>query len=298
MHPAFALVPILTLVLGPRLWVGYVLKQHNRRDEGLPLNASELARELLDKHGLHGVRVELTDLGDHYDPMAKAVRISRDKYQRRSLTAITTAAHETAHALQDASGFGPFLWRTRLVKVAQRTGEVGMVLLLSVPAAALLSRDPLPPAVIGGAALAMLATGLVAQLATLPCELDASFRRALPMLRQGYIGDGQAGDASEILFACSLTYVASSLLSILNIWPWVGRPMVRAGAIVAGNAHVSQLVSTASSDALMSAPSPASKAGSLVVLRRGPEQQPLAEKALRRLAKPLIRGWIRLADMH
>jgi Zn-dependent membrane protease YugP len=293
MHPAFALVPILTLVLGPRLWVGYVLKQHNGRDARLPLNASELARELLDMHGLRGVRVELTDLGDHYDPMAKAVRISRDKFDRRSLTAITTAAHETAHALQDASGFGPFLWRTRLVKVAHRTGEVGMVLLLSVPAAALLSRDPLPPVVIGGAALAMLATGLLAQLATLPCELDASFRRALPMLRQGYIGEGQARDASEILFACSLTYVASSLLSILNIWPWIGRPMVRAGAMAAGNAYVDQLVSAAQSGALKGAP----RAGSPIGRRRGGKQQPLAEKALRRLAKPLIRGWIRLAGM-
>ncbi len=297
MHPAFALVPILTLVLGPRLWVGYVLKQHNRRDARLPLNASELARELLDRHGLRGVRVEVTDLGDHYDPMAKAVRISRDKYDRRSLTAVTTAAHETAHALQDASGFGPFMWRTRLVKVAQRTGEVGMVLLLSVPAAALLSRDPLPPVVIGGAALGMLGTGLLAQLATLPCELDASFRRALPMLREGYIGDAQARDASEILFACSLTYVASSLLSILNIWPWIGRPMARAGAMVTGNAYVNQLVSAAPSGVLEGAPAPAEKAGSPIVQRRGPKRERLAEKALRRLVKPLIRGWIRLAGM-
>jgi hypothetical protein len=45
----------------------------------------------------------------------------------------------------------------------------------------------LPTILLGTAALAMLGTGMAAQLSGLPTELDASFRRALPMLKEGYM---------------------------------------------------------------------------------------------------------------
>mgnify|MGYP000606223936 CR=1 FL=1 len=48
------------------------------------------------------MRVEYTDLGDHYDPEARAVRLSAANYEGRSLTAVTVAAH----GLQVVAGFG------------------------------------------------------------------------------------------------------------------------------------------------------------------------------------------------
>jgi hypothetical protein len=53
-HPVVVLVPALALILGPRLWVGHVLKQHNRRDLASARRAGDLARELLDKNQLQG----------------------------------------------------------------------------------------------------------------------------------------------------------------------------------------------------------------------------------------------------
>ena len=111
------------------------------------MTAGELARQLLDRQQLHSVQVETTDMGDHYDHHSKAVRLNRDKIDRKTLTAATTAAHEVAHALQDASGYGPFVWRTRLVMVAQVAVEVGSVMLLAVPVTALVTRKPVPPVV-------------------------------------------------------------------------------------------------------------------------------------------------------
>jgi Zn-dependent membrane protease YugP len=55
----------------------------------------------------------VTDKGDHYDPIAKVVRLSADNFNGRSVTAVTVAAHEVGHALQDARGFGLLHWRTR-----------------------------------------------------------------------------------------------------------------------------------------------------------------------------------------
>jgi Zn-dependent membrane protease YugP len=267
-----------------------VLKQHNRRDEEFSGTAGEVARELLDRHQLQKVKVEVTDLGDHYDPETKAVRLGRDKFHRKSLTAVTTAAHEVAHALQDASDYGPFVWRTRLVKVAQVTGDVGSVLLLAVPVAALITRQAVPPIFIGAAAVAMLGTGVAAQVAALPSELDASFGRALPLLRADYITGEQVASARKILLACSLTYVASSLVAVMHIWPWLGR---RPAYLVSANP--SNIARTEATEALFG--------GSIRKTRR-PTDSPsptfaasnrrpgVIEQLVRVIAKPVIRGWL------
>jgi Zn-dependent membrane protease YugP len=294
MHPILVLAPALALVLGPRLWVRHVLAKHNRRDIASARSAGELARELLDKNRLQTVKVESTDIGDHYDPVVKSVRLARDNIDRRTLTALTTAAHEVAHALQHATAYGPFIWRMRLVKVAQRAGEAGSVLFLAVPLSVIFSRDnSLPPILVGSAAVAMLGTSVFAQLAALPSELDASFGRALPMLRDGYISEQQGKAVRRILWACSLTYIASSLVGALHIWPWVR--------------HVPMALSVMPSGARSSpkAPAPAlpDKATSKALLPRSRVQTDcrrgntsLLATLIRPIGKPLIRLWLLAAE--
>ena len=288
MNPVLILVPAAVLIFGPRLWVKRVLTRHDQPREDLPYSGGELARQLLDLHQLHTVKVEITDVGDHYDPEARAVRLSRHRFERRSLTAVTTAAHEVGHALQHASAYGPFIWRSRLAKVSQVTGEVGAALFLTIPIAAITSGRPIPPNVIATTALSILGVGAVAQLTALPTELNASFDRALPMLRQGYIQPEQVEAAREILTACSLTYVASSLLGVLNIWPWLGRRSSYAVACPirpsAGAATVTKPKYACSSVEKVGGRS----SGSGAKLRT-------AETVIRRFGKPVIRAWFRYA---
>ena len=285
MHPALILLPAAALVIGPRLWVRHVMGKHSEETEAVGETASEFARTLLDQHDLPGVKVELTDTGDHYDPSSRSVRLARDKYDSRSLAALTTAAHEVAHALQHATGYVPFAWRARLVRVAQATGLAGTVLLLAVPAASLVSRKPLPPLLIGAAALSMLGTGVAAQLATLPTELDASFQRALPML-EGVLPEEDLGDAREILVACSMTYVASSLAGVIHIWPWVGRGTL----FLVPAAHFS----SPRTQATPRGNGPTTNAGTRTTRsRKTTIRGGLLEKAFRRTAKPLVRQWLR-----
>jgi Zn-dependent membrane protease YugP len=285
MHPVVFLLPTAALILGPRLWVHHVLRKHNRVDERVTKTGGELARELLDRHELVGVKVEPTDIGDHYDPESKTVRLARDKLDRRSLTAIVTAAHEVGHALQDASGYRPYLWRKHLVKIARVTGQAGTVMLLAVPAAALMTRNPIPPIAVGATALTVLGTGVAAQLAALPTEWDASFERALPLLRDGYIEENQVDDVRTMLTACSLTYVASSLAAILHVWPWLPRgPVMLAHPGVAlrrGDNDGKALDATHDRRPI----SPPRRPGGRPV--RGASARFAA-----RIAKPLFRGWL------
>ncbi len=294
MHPFVLLLPALGLILGPRVWVNRVLREHDQ-EQDLPASAGAVAREILDQHGLHGVQLEVTDRGDHYDPHARAVRLSRHNMDRRSLTAVVTAAHEAAHALQHAEGYPPFELRTSLARVAQVTGEVGTVLFIAVPVTYLLTRRSLPPTIVGGSALAMLGTSAAAQLAALPTEMDASFKRAMPMLEAGYIRPEQRESAQRILFACSMTYAAASLSSVLTVWPWM-----RGGtaAMAVGMKTVSGVTGaiTRKDEPRASASHVSGDAGA------GRRQRPARgqgsirggefEALLRRFAKPLIRGFL------
>ena len=294
MHPVAIVIPVAALAFLPSLWAKQLLKRHNAQGrEGLP-KARELARQLLDEHGLQRVRVECTDLGDHYDPSAKAVRLARDKYDRNTLTAVTTAAHEVAHALQDAADYPPFVWRTRLVSLARVTGQVGSVLLIGVPAAAFTGRRPIPPALFSVPLFAMLATGLAAQFAAVPTEVDASFRRALPLLREKCIDEEQSRYARDILLATASTYVGASLLSVLHLWPWLGIPRrpfpLQALSALEHDSSEARSMPSGTRDSLADA-APGKKPVRVVANRGG-----LLAKTVRVLGKPLVRGWFQVSS--
>ena len=62
------------------------------------MTGSDFARKLLDALNLKDVKVESTEIGDHYDPISKTVRLTEDKMDSGSLTSIVVAAHEVGHA--------------------------------------------------------------------------------------------------------------------------------------------------------------------------------------------------------
>ncbi len=217
---------VFLIVLGslflPQFWVQRVLARYNREPEpNFPGTGGELARHLLRRFGLDEVRVEGTEVGDHYDPGARCVRLTADKLDGKTLTAITVAAHECGHALQHARAEPMFALRSRLAASAVWATRLGSFLIFAAPMVGLLSRAPSPAmlSVLGG--FLVMGFGVLVQLATLPVELDASFRKALPVLEAGYLQPDQVPAARRILRAAAWTYVAASLASLLNFWRWI-----------------------------------------------------------------------------
>jgi Zn-dependent membrane protease YugP len=198
-----------------------VLRRYAQPADRYPGTGGELARYLLDQLGLTDVGAETTELGDHYDPDAKCVRLTPDKFNGRSLTAITVAAHEVGHAHQDATGYAPLKWRTRLVKAAAPGERVGAAVLMLAPVVAVVTRAPVAGLLMLLGGFLVLGLGTLIHLLTLPMELDASFGRALPMLeRGGFLKSGDGPHARKLLTAAALTYFAASLMSLLNIGRW------------------------------------------------------------------------------
>ena len=217
-----AAVGLLALLFGPSLWARHVLAAHSGARPDFPGTGGELARHLLDEAGLGQVTVEAVESGDHYDPTAKAVRLSRSNHDGRSLTAVATAAHEVGHALQDRDGYGPLHSRTELVRASHVIQRVGSVIIFAAPILALLARSPTIGFLGIGAGIMTLAINVAINLITLPVEFDASFGRALPLLKAGrYLDQADLPAAHRILKACALTYVAASLSALLNLANWI-----------------------------------------------------------------------------
>jgi len=209
---------LLAVVFGPQMWVRHAMRRHAAERGDFPGTGGELARHLLDLADLKNVEVEIAPQGDHYDPVDKVVRLTPEHYDGRSVTAVAVAAHEVSHALQDAEG-------NRLL--AARVKLAGTVRAIEIGAAVVLASAPVLMAVVKSPALlimqivvvvALMASRLVVHLLTLPVEYDASFRRALPILeRGGYLDTADLPAARTVLRAAALTYVASALVTPLDV---------------------------------------------------------------------------------
>lgn len=209
------------LILGPQQWARYILNKHSKPRTDIQGTGGQFVKHLRKKFKLDYLQLEATNSGDHYDPSSRTVRLSEANLNGQSLTAVAVAAHEFGHALQHSLNYKPLIARTRMVGFAQKTEKLGGIALIAIP---LLSMAP------GGVRLVPLlilfliitvAISCIVHLVTLPVEFDASFGRALPILKQGqYVDNGDMSSIRHILLACAFTYLASSLAGLLNFWRW------------------------------------------------------------------------------
>jgi uncharacterized protein len=218
---AIAAIAFIALIFCPQFIINWTMNKHAVERPDFPGTGAELARELLDKAGLHKVKVEMTrPKQDHYSPDEKAVRLSEANYKGKSVTAVAVAAHECAHAVQDRDGYRPLQLRQKLAKTCVTIERTGAMLLMATPVVFALTRSPVVLIAEIVAALGILASTIVIHIFTLPTELDASFKRALPVLTH-YITPEDMPGARNVLRAAAFTYVAGALISLMNVGRWL-----------------------------------------------------------------------------
>jgi len=187
----------------------------------LPGTGGELAKHLIQRFDLDGVKAEVSDIGDHYDPQDRMVRLSEANWSGRSLTAVAVAAHEVGHAIQHQNKDARLQARTALVPWVNVLGQASVGVLAIAPIIGLLTRHPVPPMLIAVIGLSGLVLRMLLHLVTLPTEWDASFGKALPILRQGgYISTRQEAPVRRVLRAAALTYFAAALADAFNLFRW------------------------------------------------------------------------------
>jgi Zn-dependent membrane protease YugP len=211
---------LLLILLGIPLILGLVvqsrLKSTFAKNSRVPVasgkTGAEVAREILDRNGLHGVPVHPSKAGplsDHYDPRKRGVFLSEPVYAGRSIAATAVAAHEVGHAIQHATSYTPMTIRSAIWPVAAFGSQAWFFILIA--------------GVLFGAfglvqlALLVFSAVIIFQLVTLPVEFNAS-RRAMVQIREtGLVNDGEAVGARKTLTAAAMTYVAGALASIAQL---------------------------------------------------------------------------------
>ena len=212
---------LVVVVFAPSLWVRWVMNAYSEDLDGMPGTGGELAQHLIERFGLESVKVETTEGGDHYDSVDKRVRLSEANFSGRSLTAIAVAAHEVGHAMQDHQNDPRLLFRTKLVPIANKVARFSAGAIWAAPIFALITRHPVPFWVLAACGLGGLLIRMMVHLVTLPIEWDASFGKALPVLKAGsYLGAKQEQAVTKILRAAAFTYVAAALADVLNLTRW------------------------------------------------------------------------------
>lgn len=219
---AIAVILFLGAVFAPQFWVKHTMRRHSAERADFPGTGGELARHLLDHFNIQDVGVEETEKGDHYDPLTRTVRLSKDNFSKPSLTAVAVAAHEVGHAIQHHRDESGLKLRQRMVSFASLTDKFASIFFIAAPILTVIVHSPAAffgMVVIG---IALLAIRVVVHLVTLPVEYDASFNKALPILREGgYLHEDDIKGARAVLKAAALTYVAAALMSLLDLARWV-----------------------------------------------------------------------------
>ena len=208
---------ILLMVVGmvisgaAALWVRSSYKKYSKQRSASGLTGAQTARMILDQNGLHNVRVEPVagQLTDHYDPRGKVVRLSEGNYAKSSIAAVSVAAHECGHAIQDAVGYTPMKLRAGLFPIVSFSSQIWMPLFLG--------------GIFLGAPFffqlaAILFLGVLAfHVVTLPVEINASTRAYGLLTRYGVLSSQEADGTRRVLTAAAFTYIAAALTSLLTL---------------------------------------------------------------------------------
>lgn len=206
---------VLLIGIGLSVWAQWRVKSNFQRWSKVAartgLTGSEVARRILDHHGLSNVQVlpVAGQLSDHYDPTARVVRLSETVYDRSSIAAISVAAHECGHAVQHQEDYGALVLRHRLVPLLNITSGISPWLLM---AGILFQMSGL--FILG---IVFFSIVVIFHFVTLPVEFNASSRAENILFGQGYISKDEQTGVKKVLGAAAFTYVASALVALLEL---------------------------------------------------------------------------------
>ena len=209
--------PAMLLAMWAQMKVKSAYRIAGQHTASSGLSGAETAQRILNAYGIADVSIEPAKsfLGDHYDPKRKALRLSPEVYQGRSLASLGIAAHEVGHAIQDAHSYGPLAIRNGLVPMASLGSQLSVGLIFVGIILAYLQ------AAVGGtiAAIGLGLFGVVVlfQLVNLPVEFNASSRARAILLDQGMVTAAEDRIVGKVLSAAALTYVAATVTAILTM---------------------------------------------------------------------------------
>ncbi|PYF02838.1 hypothetical protein BJ095_13729 [Ureibacillus chungkukjangi] len=202
---------ILILPIYAQMKVKSTYKKFSQVQSSKHMTGAQVARQILDTHGLSDVRVVPTQgvLSDHYNPATKTVALSEKNYYEASIAGVAVAAHEVGHAIQHKEAYTFLNLRSKLAPVANITSNASWIFVMigifaSSSGFLLLG-------------IGLLLAGVLFQVVTLPVEFDASKRAMNEVITLGIISNNEERAAKKVLNAAAMTYVAAAAVAVLEL---------------------------------------------------------------------------------
>ncbi|NOU86806.1 peptidase [Paenibacillus sp. LMG 31460] len=211
---------LIIIAFGLSLWASFRVRGTFNKWSKVPIysgmTGAQAARRMLDANGLYDVPVEAVPgtLSDHYDPIARVVRLSEPVYYQSSISAVAVACHEVGHAIQHQVHYPMLVARHRMFPVVNFASGVAPLLIL---AGFFFQQIPW----LLGLGIIFFAAAVAFQLVTLPVEFNASSRARDLMIAEGFISNEEERGVAKVLNAAALTYVAAALISVLELLKYI-----------------------------------------------------------------------------
>lgn len=206
-------IPILGLIITfiAQMYVTLSYKKYRDIESSQKNTGAITARKILDANGLQNIKINKIkgNLTDHYDPRKKTINLSTDVYEGTSIAAVSVAAHECGHAIQDKEGYIFLKIRSFLVPITNFSSKIGYLAIIIG-----LIFNAINLATFG---IILLLCILLFQIVTLPVEFNASSRAKNQLEKLLILDNYEINDSSKMLRAAALTYVASLVTSLLQI---------------------------------------------------------------------------------
>ncbi|MBE5735436.1 MAG: zinc metallopeptidase [Clostridiales bacterium] len=184
------------------------------------MNASELARRILNVAGLEHIDIVAVrgQMTDYYDDKNGVIALSDSVRNSTSISALGVMAHEVGHALQYRDNYAPIKVRNAVGMVTNVMSRLYWpMLLIGLILDIFLYTGTSYGTTFLYIALAMFLFVTIFSLVTLPVEFNAS-NRAMKLLKEtGALTEEELPMAKDVLTAAGMTYVASFVVSALNL---------------------------------------------------------------------------------
>lgn len=212
------LLPGLILAIIAQLKVTTSFNKYKQVPSKKGMTASQVARLILDSANLQHIEIKRIDgeLTDHYDPKNKTISLSNDVYDSTSVASIGIATHEVGHALQYASNYKPIKVRMGLVSVCNLASQllwplviIGLLLNLGL--------GTIAGDICMWCGIVLFSLSVIFDLVTLPVEYNASNRAKSILTNAEILDSEEMVGVNSVLNSAALTYVASLVVSMLNL---------------------------------------------------------------------------------
>lgn len=202
---------VILIPLIAQIGVSSNYQKYKRVKNTKELTGYDVARKILDENGLGDIYIVETrgELTDHYDPTKKVVRLSSDIYHGKTVAAMSVAAHECGHAVQDKEGYTFMRIRSAIFPIVNVATSISYWIILLGFLFELLDLIYI--------GIALTCLGLLFQIVTLPVEFDASKRAGVFLKEYNLATEDESKGVKKMLGAAAMTYVAGVLASALQI---------------------------------------------------------------------------------